>query len=187
MAILDSCNLHYLITNSPSTFTFIGNNVRVFPNTFSFLMKSITLLDCHQTCDSTSDECITWRCTIVLTNQIKVFTGIRFVFLRPNHARTHKYIYKEPLIKYDIWIYLEISAFLSEAETNRLLELAEHGRLENSDVFHYSMDTLLSQTSFELWDLNRDDVISTDEVSKTSVFSDILHKKELENASFTEL
>ena len=59
MAILDSFNLHYLITNNPFTFTFIGNDVRVLPYTFSLLMKSITLLDCHQTCDSTSDECIT--------------------------------------------------------------------------------------------------------------------------------
>lgn len=58
----------------------------------------------------------------------------------------------------------EIRDFLSEAETSRLLDLAESGRLENSDVFHYSMDILLSQTSFEQWDLNRDDVINSDEV-----------------------
>ncbi|KAL9975549.1 hypothetical protein ACROYT_G012721 [Oculina patagonica] len=58
----------------------------------------------------------------------------------------------------------EIRNFLSEAETSRLLDLAEGGRLENSDVFHYSMDTVLSQTSFEHWDLNRDDVVNTDEV-----------------------
>ena len=58
----------------------------------------------------------------------------------------------------------EIPDFLSETETTRLLELAESGRLENSDVFHNSVDTLLSQNSFEYWDLNRDDVINTDEV-----------------------
>ena len=49
-------------------------------------------------------------------------------------------------------------------ETARLLYLAEHGRLESSDVYHYSMDELLSQTSFEQWDLNRDDVINSEEV-----------------------
>ena len=58
----------------------------------------------------------------------------------------------------------EIPDFLNETETTRLLELAESGRLENSDVFHNSVDTLLSQNSFEYWDLNRDDVINTDEV-----------------------
>ena len=58
----------------------------------------------------------------------------------------------------------EIPDFLSGTETTRLLELAESGRLENSDVFHNSVDTLLSQNSFEYWDLNRDDVINTDEV-----------------------
>ena len=58
----------------------------------------------------------------------------------------------------------EIPDFLSETEITRLLELAESGRLENSDVFHNSVDTLLSQNSFEYWDLNRDDVINTDEV-----------------------
>lgn len=58
----------------------------------------------------------------------------------------------------------EIPDFLSETETTRLLELAESGRLENSDVFHNTVDTLLSQNSFEYWDLNRDDVINTDEV-----------------------
>ena len=58
----------------------------------------------------------------------------------------------------------EIPDFLCETETTRLLELAESGRLENSDVFHNSVDTLLSQNFFEYWDLNRDDVINTDEV-----------------------
>ena len=58
----------------------------------------------------------------------------------------------------------EIPAFLSEAECTRLLYFAEHGKLENSDVFHYSTEELLSQTSFEQWDLNRDDVINPDEV-----------------------
>ena len=61
-------------------------------------------------------------------------------------------------------LFSEISNFLSETETARLLELAESGRLENSEVFHNSMDTLLSQDSFEHWDLNRDDVINIDEV-----------------------
>ena len=61
-------------------------------------------------------------------------------------------------------VFSEIPAFLSESETTRLLDLAENGRLESSDVFHNSMDTLLSQNSFEYWDLNRDDVINTDEV-----------------------
>ena len=59
---------------------------------------------------------------------------------------------------------LEIPAFLNEAEINRVLAMAEHGRLENSDVFHHSMDDLLSQTSFDHWDLNRDDLINSDEV-----------------------
>lgn len=61
-------------------------------------------------------------------------------------------------------LFSEIPAFLSETETTRLLNLAENGRLESSDVFHNSMDTLRSQNSFEYWDLNRDDVINTDEV-----------------------
>lgn len=61
-------------------------------------------------------------------------------------------------------LFSEIRNFLSEAETSRLLYLAENGRLENSDVFHHSMEALLSQTSFEQWDLNRDDLINTDEV-----------------------
>lgn len=58
----------------------------------------------------------------------------------------------------------EIPAFLSEAEINRVLAMAEHGRQENSDVFHNSMDSLLIQTSFDHWDLNRDDLINSDEV-----------------------
>lgn len=66
--------------------------------------------------------------------------------------------------KHALCLLSEIRNFLSVAETSRLLDLAESGRLENSDVFHYSMDALLSQTSFEQWDLNRDDVINTDEV-----------------------
>ena len=61
-------------------------------------------------------------------------------------------------------LFSEIPAFLSETETARLLDLAENGRLESSDVFHNSMDTLISQNSFQYWDLNRDDVINTDEV-----------------------
>ncbi|XP_027052384.1 transmembrane prolyl 4-hydroxylase-like [Pocillopora damicornis] len=58
----------------------------------------------------------------------------------------------------------EIPAFLSEAEINRVLAMAEHGRQENSDVFHNSMDSLPTQTSFDHWDLNRDDLINSDEV-----------------------
>ena len=61
-------------------------------------------------------------------------------------------------------LFSEIPAFLSDSETTRLLELAKSGRLENSDVFRNSVDTLLSQNSFEYWDLNRDDVINVDEV-----------------------
>ncbi|XP_074618146.1 transmembrane prolyl 4-hydroxylase-like isoform X1 [Acropora palmata] len=58
----------------------------------------------------------------------------------------------------------EIPGFLSETETTRLLHFAENGKLENSDVYHHSMDELQSQTSFEHWDLNRDGVINPDEV-----------------------
>ncbi|XP_068725292.1 transmembrane prolyl 4-hydroxylase-like [Montipora capricornis] len=58
----------------------------------------------------------------------------------------------------------EISGFLNEAETTRLLYFAKNGKLEGSDVYHHSMEELESQTSFEHWDLNRDNVINSDEV-----------------------
>jgi len=61
-------------------------------------------------------------------------------------------------------VFPEIPGFLSETETTRLLHFAENGKLENSDVYHHSMDELQSQTSFEHWDLNRDGVINPDEV-----------------------
>lgn len=62
----------------------------------------------------------------------------------------------------------EIPDFLREAEMSWLLYLAEHGKLETSGAYHYSMDEVLSQTSFEQWDLNRDDVINSDEVFSSS-------------------
>ena len=63
---------------------------------------------------------------------------------------------------------------MSEAEINRVLAIAEHGRQENSDVFHNSMDSLLTQTSFDHWDLNRDDLINSDEVKKSIWNVDII-------------
>lgn len=52
--------------------------------------------------------------------------------------------------------------------------MAVHGRQENSDVFHNSMDSLLTQISFDHWDLNRDDLINSDEVKKSIWNVDII-------------
>ena len=68
------------------------------------------------------------------------------------------------LTSWKLNFFAEIPNFLSEDESRRLLHFAEHGNIETSDVYHHSMDELLSQTSFEQWDLNRDDVIDSDEV-----------------------
>lgn len=122
---------------------------------------SVFLVACNSTEQNQFDDlpgpCIIRRTKLPRLEPVKVGYVRQIELIRNEKPFTVKTLSLRPPI-------FEIPDFLSETEITRLLELAESGRLENSDVFHNSVDTLLSQNSFEYWDLNRDDVINTDEV-----------------------
>ncbi|KAJ7337118.1 hypothetical protein OS493_009970 [Desmophyllum pertusum] len=111
----------------------------------------------HDQFDDLPGPCMVRRKKLPRLDPVKVGYVRQIELIKEEKPFTVKTLSVKPPI-------FEIPDFLSEAETKRILDLAERGRLENSDVFHYSMDALLSQTSFEQWDLNRDGVINSDEV-----------------------
>ncbi|CAH3191246.1 unnamed protein product [Porites evermanni] len=104
-----------------------------------------------------SGPCIVRRTKLPRLDPVKVGYLREIELLREEKPFTVKTLSVRPPI-------FEIPNFLSEDESRRLLYFAEHGNIETSEVYHHSMDELLSQTSFEQWDLNRDNVIDSDEV-----------------------